>query len=139
MAVGANGAFIIGELIMTEVIASHLIRQRYLDLDLTCIDLFRGAKTAWDRTRRCNDDPHHDQLSDHEGRGAPIEDLRGPETRGCHAPQKEQRKTTRRVHERGLHVDTEQHTEPDEIDTKLIGDGRKQWDDNESKFEKIQE
>ena len=36
------------------------------------------------------------------------------------AAQVEQREAERRVHERGLHVDAEQHAEPDQVDAELV-------------------
>src|SRR6218665_33893 len=38
---------------------------------------------------------------------------------GRHAAQVKQRKAERRVHERGLHVDAQQHAEPDQVYAQL--------------------
>src|SRR6267143_150135 len=56
-----------------------------------------------------------------------------------HAAQVEQREAERRVHERGLHVDTEQHSEPDQVDAQLVRNGRQQWHDDERQLEEIEE
>ena len=43
------------------------------------------------------------------------------------------------MHERGLHVDGEQHAEPDEVDAELVGDRADQRDDDERELEEVEE
>ena len=43
------------------------------------------------------------------------------------------------MHERGLHVDPEQDTEPDQVDAELLCHRAQQRDDDERQFEKIKE
>ena len=42
------------------------------------------------------------------------------------------------MHERGLHVDAEQHAEPDQVDAELVRDRRQQRDDDEGQLEEIE-
>jgi len=43
------------------------------------------------------------------------------------------------MHERGLHVDAEDHAEPDQVDAQFFGRGSEQRDDDEGQLEKIEE
>src|SRR5690606_35263962 len=90
-------------------------------------------------------------LDTSEGHGAPI-DLAGLDR--CNRPpgdpvnigfprrnrtQVEKCKPERRMHETGLHIHTQYHPEPDQIDAKTFRRRRKQWHDDESQFEEIKE
>ena len=55
------------------------------------------------------------------------------------AAQVEQREAEGRVHEGGLHVDAEQHAEPDEVDAERLGHRREQRDDDEGDLEEVEE
>ena len=43
------------------------------------------------------------------------------------------------MHERGLHVDAEDHAEPDQVDAELFGGGPEQRNDDEGELEEIEE
>ena len=43
------------------------------------------------------------------------------------------------MHERGLHVDREQHAEPDQVDAQLVRHRRQQRHDDEGQFEEVEE
>src|SRR6266704_2839946 len=104
-----------------------------------------------DQPGKTDDDAYHDDLNDHEGYRTPI-DLAGGDRRrrlacqlvevllaGRHAAQVEQREPERGMHERGLHVHTEQHAEPDQIDAELVRDRSEQRHDDERQLEEIEE
>ena len=86
-----------------------------------------------------------------EGHGAPV-DLAGGDRRDQlagdlveiglgrrDAAQVEQREAERRVHERGLHVDAEQHAEPDQVDAELVRHRAEQRHDDEGQLEEVEE
>ncbi len=58
---------------------------------------------------------------------------------GSHGAQVEQRESERRMHERSLHVDTEDHAKPYQVDAEVFGSRSEQRNDNESELEEIQE
>ena len=58
---------------------------------------------------------------------------------GGHRAQVEQREAEGRVHEAGLHVDAEQHAEPDQVDAELVGGRRQQRHDDEGQLEEVEE
>src|SRR5690349_18399605 len=43
------------------------------------------------------------------------------------------------MHERGLHIDAEDDAEPDQVDAQVFGGRAQQRDDNEGKFEEVEE
>src|SRR5207237_7169925 len=104
-----------------------------------------------DHRRKHDDQQHHGDLDDDERHSAPI-DLTGGHS--IHAlasnavdigilrrdrAQIKQRKAERRVHERGLHVDAEDHPEPDQIDAEVFGGRPEQRNDDEGEFEEVEE
>ena len=58
---------------------------------------------------------------------------------GATRTQVEQRETERRVHEGGLHVDADQHAEPDQVDAHLLRYRRQQRNDDEGDLEIVEE
>src|SRR4051794_18359016 len=94
---------------------------------------------------------HHNNLDHDKGYRAPIDLTRGD---GLHAlagdavdvgifwgdrTQIEQRESKWWMHERGLHVDTEDDAEPDQVDAELFRSRSKQWNNDEGEFEEIEE
>src|SRR4030095_5768057 len=67
--------------------------------------------------------------------GDAIEEFPG----GRNAAQIEERESKRWMHERRLHVDAEQHAEPDEIDAELFRHRSDQWNDDERQLEEVEE
>ena len=93
----------------------------------------------------------HDHLDHDERRGAPI-DLSGGDRRDRLAgdavdiglarrdrAQIEEREAERRMHERRLHVDAEQHAEPDQIDAEVLGGRAEERHDDEGELEEVEE
>src|SRR6266478_4809592 len=98
-----------------------------------------------------NDQQHHDDLDDDERHRTPI-DLAGrnrvhPLAGDAvdvgflrrYRAQIEQCKPEWRMHERGLHVNAENYSEPDQVDAEVLRGRPKQRNDDEGKFEEIEE
>ena len=56
-----------------------------------------------------------------------------------HRAQIEEREAERRMHEARLHVDAEQHAEPDQVDAERLGRSGEQRHDDEGELEEIEE
>ena len=70
---------------------------------------------------------------------APPIDIGCLDRLGRHRTQEEQGEAERRMHERCLHIDAEQHAEPDQIDSQLVGDRTEERHDDERQLEEIEE
>src|SRR5260370_13547287 len=128
-----------------------LVLLRHLDLNLARIEPGSAVERREHQPWECNHHPNHYELDHDKGDAAPI-DLSGGD-RGhqparhsvellpdwCDATETEEGEPKRGVQERGLHVDAQQHTEPDQIDAEMFRHRPQQRHDDEGELEKIEE
>jgi hypothetical protein len=121
------------------------------DLHLVEIDLNLFVEAAGHDSGERDDQTNHHNLNQHKRHRTPVNlhggdgmhqflgDAVGVFLHRRHTAQVEQRETKRRVHERSLHVDAKQHTEPDQVDAQLLCHRAQQRHHDERQFEEVEE